>query len=34
LLEMLREFSQSVQSQDEQEFIDFMKARVESAPTP
>ena len=34
LLEMLRDFSQSVQSPDEQEFIDFMKARVESAPIP
>ncbi len=34
LLDMLGEFSASVQSQDQQEFINFMKARVESVGNP
>lgn len=34
LLNMLNEFSASVQSEDQQEFINFMKARVQSAGDP
>ena len=34
LIALLQEFSETVKSEDEQDFIDFMKARVESAPVP
>ncbi|HOQ09373.1 MAG TPA: DUF2384 domain-containing protein [Syntrophomonadaceae bacterium] len=34
LLDMLREFSASVQSEDQLEFINFMKARVEGSGKP
>jgi hypothetical protein len=32
LLALLQEFSETVETEDELDFINFMKARVESAP--